>query len=104
MPSLLIEYSNEFLRSNHRLVFPSSNPNQGYCIASLSDPKKKHGHIPYRDSKLTKLLFDSLAGNGVTLMVSSGTSFTSFTLYLILLPLFIFYFFRSLASPLLGTI
>lgn len=43
---------------------------QGYCIASLSDPKKKHGHIPYRDSKLTKLLFDSLAGNGVTLMVS----------------------------------
>lgn len=42
----------------------------GYCIASLSDPKKKHGHIPYRDSKLTKLLADSLAGNGVTLMVS----------------------------------
>jgi len=42
----------------------------GYCIASLSDPKKKTGHIPYRDSKLTKLLADSLAGNGVTLMVS----------------------------------
>lgn len=42
----------------------------GYCIASLSDPKKKHGHIPYRDSKLTKLLFDSLAGNGVTLMIA----------------------------------
>ena len=41
----------------------------GYCIASLSDPKKKSGHIPYRDSKLTKLLADSLAGNGVTLMV-----------------------------------
>ncbi|CAG7830834.1 unnamed protein product, partial [Allacma fusca] len=40
----------------------------GYCIASLSDPKKKSGHIPYRDSKLTKLLADSLAGNGVTLM------------------------------------
>ena len=42
----------------------------GYCIAQLSDPKKKSGHIPYRDSKLTKLLADSLAGNGVTLMVS----------------------------------
>uniref|UniRef100_T1GFI3 Kinesin motor domain-containing protein n=1 Tax=Megaselia scalaris TaxID=36166 RepID=T1GFI3_MEGSC len=40
----------------------------GYCIASLSDSKKKSGHIPYRDSQLTKLLADSLAGKGVTLM------------------------------------
>jgi hypothetical protein len=42
----------------------------GYCIASLSDHRKRNGHIPYRDSQLTKLLADSLAGNGVTLMVS----------------------------------
>ncbi|VVC31956.1 Kinesin motor domain, conserved site,P-loop containing nucleoside triphosphate hydrolase,Kinesin motor [Cinara cedri] len=42
----------------------------GYCIASLSDPKKRNGHIPYRDSKLTKLLSDSLAGTGVTLMIA----------------------------------
>ncbi|XP_065085212.1 kinesin-like protein KIF12 [Ochlerotatus camptorhynchus] len=42
----------------------------GYCIASLSDLKKRSGHIPYRDSKLTKLLADSLAGNGVTLMIA----------------------------------
>ncbi|XP_021914834.1 kinesin-like protein KIF12 isoform X2 [Zootermopsis nevadensis] len=42
----------------------------GYCIASLSDSRKKGGHIPYRDSKLTKLLADSLAGNGVTLMIA----------------------------------
>lgn len=42
----------------------------GTCIAALSDHRKKDGHIPYRDSKLTKLLADSLAGNGVTLMVS----------------------------------
>ncbi|XP_058461874.1 kinesin-like protein KIF12 isoform X2 [Malaya genurostris] len=42
----------------------------GYCIASLSDTKKRSGHIPYRDSKLTKLLADSLAGNGVTLMIA----------------------------------
>ncbi|XP_028035979.1 kinesin-like protein KIF12 [Bombyx mandarina] len=41
----------------------------GYCIAQLSDGKKR-GHIPYRDSKLTKLLADSLAGNGVTLMIA----------------------------------
>ncbi|GAB0093994.1 Kinesin-like protein [Sergentomyia squamirostris] len=42
----------------------------GYCISSLSDAKKKQGHIPYRDSKLTKLLADSLAGNGVALMIA----------------------------------
>nr|XP_024219176.1 kinesin-like protein KIF12 [Halyomorpha halys] len=42
----------------------------GYCIASLSDSKKRNGHIPYRDSKLTKLLADSLAGSGVTLMIA----------------------------------
>ncbi|KAK9295571.1 hypothetical protein QLX08_010135 [Tetragonisca angustula] len=42
----------------------------GYCIASLSDGKRKGGHIPYRDSKLTKLLADSLAGNGVSLMIA----------------------------------
>ncbi|XP_050435822.1 kinesin-like protein KIF12 [Adelges cooleyi] len=58
----------------------------GYCIASLSDPKKRKGHIPYRDSKLTKLLSDSLAGTGVTLMVAcvsparSNTSETISTL------------------------
>uniref|UniRef100_A0A8D8YU54 Kinesin-like protein n=1 Tax=Cacopsylla melanoneura TaxID=428564 RepID=A0A8D8YU54_9HEMI len=43
----------------------------GYCISSLSDPKKRGGHIPYRDSKLTKLLADSLAGSGVTLMIAT---------------------------------
>lgn len=45
-------------------------PYIGYCIASLSDNKKRFGHIPYRDSQLTKLLADSLAGNGVTLMIA----------------------------------
>jgi len=41
----------------------------GNCISALSDPKKRTGHIPFRDSKLTKLLADGLGGSGITLMV-----------------------------------
>ena len=47
----------------------------GNCISSLGDNKRRQGHIPYRDSKLTKLLADSLGGNGVTLMVRRWCSF-----------------------------
>ena len=52
----------------------------GYCIAQLSSQKKtdKGVHIPYRDSKLTKLLADSLAGNGVTLMVREKSIISNF--------------------------
>ncbi len=42
---------------------------KGTCISALSDPVKRAGHIPYRDSKLTRLLADSLGGHGITLMV-----------------------------------
>lgn len=42
----------------------------GNCISALSDPRKKSGHISYRDSKLTKLLADSLGGDGITLMIA----------------------------------
>ena len=42
----------------------------GNCISALADPKKKSGHIPYRDSKLTRLLADSLGGSGLALMVT----------------------------------
>ncbi|KAJ3140881.1 Kinesin- protein 12 [Physocladia obscura] len=42
----------------------------GNCISALSDPKKRAGHIPYRDSNLTKLLSDSLGGSGLALMIA----------------------------------
>nr|XP_044997590.1 kinesin-like protein KIF12 isoform X3 [Jaculus jaculus] len=42
----------------------------GHCISVLLDPQRKQSHIPFRDSKLTKLLADSLGGHGITLMVA----------------------------------
>ncbi|KAG5835332.1 hypothetical protein ANANG_G00242760 [Anguilla anguilla] len=35
----------------------------GNVISALGDQSKKGGHVPYRDSKLTRLLQDSLGGN-----------------------------------------
>ncbi|GBC48036.1 uncharacterized protein OCT59_000519 [Rhizophagus irregularis] len=44
----------------------------GNVISALGDPNKaKHTtHVPYRDSKLTRLLQDSLGGNARTLMIA----------------------------------
>ncbi|XP_030328790.1 LOW QUALITY PROTEIN: kinesin-like protein KIF12 [Strigops habroptila] len=42
----------------------------GHCISMLAKPRGKRTHIPYRDSKLTRLLARSLGGSGVTLMVA----------------------------------
>ncbi|XP_017687981.1 PREDICTED: kinesin-like protein KIF12 isoform X3 [Lepidothrix coronata] len=42
----------------------------GHCISLLAKPRGKWTHIPYRDSKLTRLLARSLGGSGVTLMVA----------------------------------
>ncbi|NXX86487.1 KIF4 protein, partial [Urocolius indicus] len=42
----------------------------GNVISALGDENKKGGFIPYRDSKLTRLLQDSLGGNSHTLMIA----------------------------------
>ena len=42
----------------------------GNVISALSDPKGRKLHVPYRESKLTRLLQDSLGGNSRTLMVA----------------------------------
>eukprot|EP00818_Percolomonas_sp_WS_P000313 CAMPEP_0117437702 /NCGR_PEP_ID=MMETSP0759-20121206/1667_1 /TAXON_ID=63605 /ORGANISM="Percolomonas cosmopolitus, Strain WS" /LENGTH=1033 /DNA_ID=CAMNT_0005229357 /DNA_START=373 /DNA_END=3470 /DNA_ORIENTATION=- len=42
----------------------------GNCINALGHRNSKGGYIPYRDSKLTRLLKDSLGGNCRTSMVS----------------------------------
>lgn len=42
----------------------------GNVISALGDETRKATHVPYRDSKLTRLLQDSLGGNSQTLMLA----------------------------------
>src|SRR5699024_10767230 len=42
----------------------------GIVIAALGDRSKKATHIPFRDSKLTRVLRDSLGGNSLTTMIA----------------------------------
>lgn len=60
-------------------VVPACVMTQGVCynqlalgnvISALGDVSKKSSHVPYRDSKLTRLLQDSLGGNSRTLMIA----------------------------------
>eukprot|EP01062_Namystynia_karyoxenos_P052703 TRINITY_DN4231_c0_g2_i1.p1 TRINITY_DN4231_c0_g2~~TRINITY_DN4231_c0_g2_i1.p1 ORF type:complete len:929 (+),score=334.30 TRINITY_DN4231_c0_g2_i1:117-2903(+) len=44
----------------------------GTVIEKLSDPHRK-GHIPYRDSKLTRILQTALGGNSVTTVIAAVT-------------------------------
>jgi kinesin family protein 18/19 len=51
----------------------------GNCINMLyeNSKKAKRGHIPFRDSKLTRLLKDSLGGNCRTVMIANISPFAS---------------------------
>jgi len=42
----------------------------GNVISALGDPKRKATHVPFRESKITRLLQDSLGGNSQTLMIA----------------------------------
>ena len=44
------------------------------CINILSDKKKKGAFVPYRDSKLTRLLKESLGGNTKSIMIACISS------------------------------
>eukprot|EP00930_Biecheleria_cincta_P046553 TRINITY_DN32108_c0_g1_i1.p1 TRINITY_DN32108_c0_g1~~TRINITY_DN32108_c0_g1_i1.p1 ORF type:complete len:1252 (-),score=305.27 TRINITY_DN32108_c0_g1_i1:70-3825(-) len=46
----------------------------GNVISALGDPAKKGSHVPYRESKLTRLLQDSLGGNSRTMMIACISS------------------------------
>ncbi|KAJ3205063.1 Kinesin- protein 12 [Dinochytrium kinnereticum] len=58
------ETLNETLNINKSLL------TLGNCISCLADTRRREGHIPYRDSKLTMLLSDSLGGHGIALMIA----------------------------------
>ncbi|CAH2102149.1 unnamed protein product [Euphydryas editha] len=42
----------------------------GNVISALGDKSRRVSHVPYRDSKLTRLLQDSLGGNSNTVMIA----------------------------------
>lgn len=42
----------------------------GNVISALGDPKRSGTHVPFRDSKITRFLQDSLGGNSQTLMIA----------------------------------
>lgn len=74
---LILKYLSKILALYIALLFTLLSV-KGNCISSLSDPKRRSGHIPYRDSTLTKLLADSLSGNGMTLMVWNPCFYSRF--------------------------
>ncbi|RGB31584.1 P-loop containing nucleoside triphosphate hydrolase protein, partial [Rhizophagus diaphanus] len=57
-------------RAKERIVINGGLLALGNVISVLGDESRNVTHIPYRDSKLTRLLQDSLGGNSQTLMLA----------------------------------
>ena len=49
---------------------PHATCHAGNVISALADKRRRQTHIPYRQSKLTRLLQDALGGNSRTVMVA----------------------------------
>jgi kinesin family member 18/19 len=63
-------------KNRGRLLLEGANINRsllalGNCINALGDPTNKASYVNYRDSKLTRLLKDSLGGNSKTVMITN---------------------------------
>jgi len=46
----------------------------GNCINILAEKKRVGTHVPYRDSKLTRILKDTLGGNTKSVMIACVSS------------------------------
>ena len=56
-------------RSKEGIYINSALSVLGQVIGALANPSP--GHVPYRDSKLTRLLQESLGGNAKTIMIAN---------------------------------
>lgn len=100
---LLLQYTNTLASGSERVsqtqssgsgLVEASHINKslftlGKVISSLTDRRKAPSkHVPFRDSKLTKLLNDSIGGTSMTLMVGFGplVDFLSLSLFFFSLP------------------
>lgn len=65
------------MRKNEGVNINKSLLTLGNCINALAENSKRPGfsHIPYRDSKLTRLLKDSLGGNSKIIMIACISSY-----------------------------
>lgn len=59
-----------FLLFSATIFYPRYQNNQGYCLRYQFSLYMQVVHVPYRDSKVTRLLKDSLGGNARTVMIT----------------------------------